>query len=152
QEAQPQSYTKVWVLAAIVLVAMAWWMWLRAAEAGRWERAVAALHNTQGIAVTQSDWVSGRRFLRGLSDPLARRPDAVLTDNGIDLSSVSLDFQPYLSLDPELVVKRARVILNAPETVSISTDAGVLQATGTAPHSWILRTRSTATQLAFLGV
>jgi outer membrane protein OmpA-like peptidoglycan-associated protein len=144
------SYTKAWIFAAVILLAVASWMWLRLADERRWERALTALRGTQGIAVTQSD--RGRRILGGLADPLAPRPDVLLANTGIDVSRVSLHFQPYLSLDPELVVRRARLILEAPDTARIALDHGALTVSGSAGHAWILQARSAAPRLAFLGI
>ena len=144
------SYTKVWILAGVLLLAVASWIWFRTVDARRWERAVAAFRGAPGITVTQAD--RGRHTIEGLADPLATRPDVLLANSGIDLRRVSLNFQPYLSLDPELVVKRARAILNAPDTTRLALDNGVLRASGTARHAWILGVRRAGPELTFLGI
>jgi OOP family OmpA-OmpF porin len=152
QKRDPPSYTRLWILAAAILVVLAAWIGLRIAENRRWEGAIAALRNAQGIAITRADRGNGRYILEGLSDPLAGRPETTLRNSGIDLRRVSLHFQPYLSLDPELVVKRARMVLNAPDAISASLDNGILRVAGTAPHSWIIETRSAGAKLIFLGI
>jgi OOP family OmpA-OmpF porin len=146
------SYTRVWILAAAMSVALVSWIGMRLLEARRWERAVSALRNAQGIAITHSGRRNGRYILEGLRDPEASPPDILLTDSGIDLRKVSLHFQPYLSLDSRLLVKRARAALNMPDTVSASLENTVLKLAGTAPHSWILQVRNFGPNLAFVGI
>jgi OOP family OmpA-OmpF porin len=59
---------------------------------------------------------------------------------------------PFLSLDPELVLKRARIYLGPPDSVSIAVDQGVLTIRGTASHEWILQTRNATAQLGMAGI
>jgi OOP family OmpA-OmpF porin len=75
-----------------------------------------------------------------------------LRNNGIDLREVSTRFEPYLSLDPDFVVKRALAALGSPATVSASLDRDVLKLAGTAPRSWILHARNAGTSLSLLGI
>lgn len=151
-QTETASYTRLWLLAATMLAAVVWWIAARTAETRRWEHALTELRHTQGIAVTEAKRVSGSYILEGLCDPLASRPERLLRKSGIDLHRVSLHFQPYFSLDPELVMKRARLVLDAPATIRISLDQGVLKLAGAAPHSWILSARTAGPKLTFLGI
>ena len=51
-------------------------------------------------------------------------------------------WEPYISLDSKLILKRARELLQPPKTVSLTVDENrILHATGYAPHQWIVETR-----------
>ncbi len=146
------SYTRVWVAAAAIVAALGLWIGLRMAETRRWERAVGALRSAKGIAVTEWGRRGGRYFVEGVRDPLASRPEAVLESSGMDVREVAVRFEPYLSLDPELVLRRARAILEPPRTVSTFVAGEILRATGSAPHRWIVEARSASPKLAVLGI
>jgi outer membrane protein OmpA-like peptidoglycan-associated protein len=146
------SNRKLWVLATAVAVALAVWIGFRVVLAQRWNRAVAVLRNTQGIAITLANRENGRYILEGLRDPLAVSPETLLTNSGIDLRKVSMRFRPFLSLDPELVVKRARAAIEAPAGVSASLDRDMLRLAGTASHAWILQTRNAGSTLVLAGI
>jgi OOP family OmpA-OmpF porin len=146
------SKTKLWVVAAALLIAVAVWAGLRLVRAWHWDRALAALGNTPGIAITRSGRSNGRYFLEGLRDPLAASAESRLSNEGIDPRQVSIRFRPFLSLDPELVVKRAKTALAAPDSVSVTVDGDILRLRGAAPHVWVLRARSADHEMALAGV
>ena len=152
RDPEAPSYTRVWVFAAVILVALFAWIWSGFADAKRWVRAVTALRGAQGIVITRSDRGNGRYVVEGLRDPLAGRPETLLENSGIDLRRVTMRFEPYLSLDPELVARRARMVLDAPATILISHGQGVLKLRGDAAHSWILQAMAAGPKLAFLGI
>jgi OOP family OmpA-OmpF porin len=146
------SYWRLWLVAATVALSLAVWIGFRVEQAWRWERAMAALRNTRGIVVTLASRENGLYFLEGLRDPLAVSPERVLTNSGIDLRKVSIRFGSFLSLDPDLVVKRARAAIDAPTGVSASLDQDVLNLRGAASHAWILQARDVGRTLALEGI
>src|SRR5262249_34807668 len=72
----------------------------------RWTRAVTALESQPGIVLTRAERGSRWRFA-GLRDPLARDPSAILADVAVDSSGVEQRWEPYLSLQPEMILARA---------------------------------------------
>jgi OOP family OmpA-OmpF porin len=152
QKPRTPSYTRLWIAAAALAALIAVWLGFRIERARRWHRAVAALENARGIVLTNAGRQNGRYVVEGLRDPLAASPESLLRNNGIDSREVSTRFEPYLSLDPDFVVKRALAALGAPTTVSASLDRDVLKLAGTAPHSWILPARNAGTALSLVGI
>ena len=144
--------TWLWAATAAMVLALAVWLGFRVVEGRRWDRAVAAVRNTHGISVTLSNRQFGHYTLEGLRDPLATSPETLLANHGIDVRKVSLRFRPFLSLEPDLVVKRARAVLDAPPSVSPSLDQGILRLTGTASHAWILKARNAGPELVLTGI
>jgi outer membrane protein OmpA-like peptidoglycan-associated protein len=118
-----------------------------------WETYVARLRGEPGIAITEigkrdalalagastpaeRKWVIG-----GLRDPLAVDPELVLRELSIDPARVVSQWQPYQSLNPQFVLKRARQALAPPPTVMLAIEGDHLVAVGSAPSSWIQRAR-----------
>ncbi|MFN0179914.1 MAG: OmpA family protein [Gemmatimonadales bacterium] len=102
----------------------------------RWGRAIRALESEPGILVVENSrsWRGGR--VRGLKDPLARDPAAVLTAAGVPVRFAG-QWEPYLSLDSAMVMARARAVLALPAEVTASFRADTLALAGSAPLSWL---------------
>ena len=152
QTPEKTSYWKLWLCAASLALGLAFWGGLRIEQGRRWNRGLAALRAVPGITITQSSRHGGIYVLEGLRDPFAGAPEEVLARQGIDMRRVSLRLQPFLSLDPKLLVERARVAIQAPKSVSVSLDQDVLKLEGTASHTWILQARSNGQKLALAGI
>jgi OOP family OmpA-OmpF porin len=148
QEPGPRSYWKVWACAAIVAAALLAWGGLKIRDARRWSGALMALRNTPGITITESTREHGKRVLCGLRDPFAVPAESVLARHGISQQDVSLRLQPFVSLDPKLLLRRALDTIDAPESVSASLDRGVLTLGGSASHRWIVSARNSTPKLA----
>ena len=114
---------------------------------GRWHAYVERLAKTPGIVVVESGRRDGRWFVSGLRDPLARDPQTLLDSAGIARSGVDARWRPYLALDPEFALIRARRALAPPASVILSaTDSGI-KASGLASHDWTLQAKRVSTLL-----
>jgi len=90
-------------LALVVLVLAG--LWIRATM--RWNRGMDALRAEPGIVVVDASRGWGGWHISGLRDPVAREPRAVLAAAGIKPGALDEKWEPYLSLNPELVAARA---------------------------------------------
>lgn len=105
-------------------------------------RLAAVLDSTPGVFVSGIER-DGRTFtLHGLRDPLSSSIETVAENAGLDADQIIARFRPYRSLEPEMRVERARVLLEAPPTVSVEALEQVLVLSGTASQGWIDRVRS----------
>ncbi len=152
EEPEKTSYWRVWLCLAGIAAILVFWAGFRLQQAQRWDRALAALRETPGILITQASRRGGWGVLEGLWDPLAGSPEGLLAKHGLDPRRVSRRFRPFLSLDPELRVKRARAAIQAPDSISIFLQEDVLRLEGSAPHAWILQARKVGNQLGLIGV
>ena len=66
-----------------------------------------------------------------LRDPLAVDPQLVLRETSIDPAGVVAHWEPYQSLDPQFVLKRAQEALAPPPTVTLAIDGDRIAAIGT---------------------
>jgi OOP family OmpA-OmpF porin len=131
-----------WAAAALLLVAVLGGLAWRSHR--RWTRAVGALESEPGIVLTRAERGGGRWRLAGLRDPLARDPAAVLAAAAVDSSGVEQRWEPYLSLEPQMIVARARRSLTPPAGVALALAGDTLRLAGPAPLAWVIATRRAA--------
>jgi outer membrane protein OmpA-like peptidoglycan-associated protein len=113
----------------------------------RWQAYVRRLVAEPGIVVVEQGPRDGKFHLTGMRDPLAMDPAAILQESGLNAADVDARWSPYASLEPSLVLIRAKLALQAPEGVTLSYQDGTLLAEGAAPHRWIAAARVTARAL-----
>jgi OOP family OmpA-OmpF porin len=102
----------------------------------RWRRAIRALNAEPGLVLVDASRGWGGWHFRGLRDPVAHDPRAVLTAAGFTTAPASSRWEPYLSLDSGIVVERARRGLSAPPSVQATLRGDTLTLRGTAPLEW----------------
>jgi len=146
------GFWRVWVLLGLAVGALILWSGIAVWHAIEWHRALAALEATPGITVTGTAQEHGHYVLEGLRDPMSASAENVLARNGISPREVEVHFQPFLSLDPRIVMVRVRAALDAPDTVAIAVDHRTVRCSGAASHAWILQARQASPKLAMLGI
>jgi len=113
----------------------------------QWDSYVAALRAEPGIIVISAGTKDGRFTISGLRDPLAIAPESILRETGPADADIDSDWRPFVSLDPQIQVTRAKLVLAPPPTVSLSVDGTVLTARGRTTSSWIAGATSAARHL-----
>jgi OOP family OmpA-OmpF porin len=112
------------------------------AQERRFEAYLDLLDAEPGLVVTRTGERSGRRFLVGLKDPLATDPQRLR--ERAEAPPVEETWVPYHALEPDIVVRRARALLDAPGTVQLSLRGETLVAEGTAPRGWTAAAKARA--------
>jgi outer membrane protein OmpA-like peptidoglycan-associated protein len=131
-----------WALMGLITLGLGLWGFLTVQEQQRWDSYVEQLNSQPGIVVTKAQKLNGKYFIAGMRDPLAVEPNTLLQKFHIKPEAVKSNWEPYLSLEPELTIERAAKLLQAPKTVTFKIDQnGILYASGSAPRQWILETR-----------
>lgn len=133
---------------ALALVAVGIWAFFAVRRNRRWDAYLGRLASEPGIVVTAEGRQGGRFFVKGLRDPLAADPVAMLAAADLSSRKVASEWKPYQALAPELIAKRARYVLEAPATVTLSARDGALVAAGSAPRSWIEQARGRSRAIA----
>jgi OOP family OmpA-OmpF porin len=127
-----------WVaVGLLVLAGLGAWGALRWQDARRFAAYRAALAEQPGLVVVESGREGGRFVLRGLRDPLAPEPAALLARTGLSPDRVTASWQLYQAMDPRLALPRARAVLRPPDGVTLAMRGSVLAASGEAPGAWI---------------
>jgi OOP family OmpA-OmpF porin len=108
-----------------------------------------ALRATPGVLVTAIQKEDARYVVHGMADPLAYNQASLEQQSGLQTGQLRLQFTPYVSLDPKLVLQRTRAILAPPDSVEVSVRQDTLVLTGTAPHAWKQRAETIAPSLQY---
>jgi outer membrane protein OmpA-like peptidoglycan-associated protein len=138
----PRAAWRPWAIVALLLALLLGGLLLRARL--QWDRALARLRSEPGIVIIRAEHGSGRWHFAGLRDPLAPDPAALLAVIGIDTARIEQRWEPYLSLQPPLVLARARRSLAPPDGVTLALSADTLRASGAAPLDWVASVRRIA--------
>jgi outer membrane protein OmpA-like peptidoglycan-associated protein len=151
QEAARSEKGFAWLVIAVVglaLFGLAGTLGYQSWHDGRlWANFLAQLRAQPGIVVTEIGQRDGKWLVGGLRDPLAVDPQLVLREVSIDPARVVSRWQPYQSLDPQFVLKRAQDALAPPATVTLAVDGDRIVAVGSAPSAWIQRARESSRTL-----
>ena len=103
----------------------------------RWQTYLKRLTTEPGLVVIESGKRGGHFYVVGLRDPNAVDPVSLLTPAGFETSRVTSSWQAYEALHPDLVLARAKNVLEPPDGVTLRLEDDTLVATGAAPHHWL---------------
>jgi len=123
-----------WAIGAVLLVLLLGGLAWRSHR--RWNAAVARLRAEPGIVLVRADQDGGRWKFGGLRDPIAADPSALLIAAGVDTEGVDQHWERYLSLQPAMVLARARTALQPPAGVTLALSGDTLRLRGSAPLGW----------------
>jgi len=131
----------LWILLGTILIALGLWGFFSIRNNRRWASYLDKLKAESGIVVTAAKKRHGKYFISGLRDPLAAEPTEILKGTKLNPKKIVCELEPYQALNPEFILIRAVALLVPPETVTLNVENGVLHATGTASHRWIVETK-----------
>ena len=129
-----------WAVPLLLLLLIAGALMWRSRQ--RWSAAVERLEATPGIVLVSAERDWGRWKFRGLRDPMAPEPAVLLAGLGRDPSRIEGTWETYLSMEPELILARARRSLAAPASVELALAGDTLVGRGTAPLPWVAASAS----------
>ncbi len=109
-----------------------------------WKKYLQLLADTPGIEVTSSGMQGEKFSVTGFRDLLAPDPQSLLAKTGLTTENVQEHWAPFQSLDPVIVLRRAREVLEPPNDVELQYADEVLSAKGRAPHDWIMKSERLA--------
>jgi outer membrane protein OmpA-like peptidoglycan-associated protein len=132
---------------ALLVGGSAWWLIERHESAAQWSAILTQLEHEPGFVVIETV-SNGAHIVRGLRDPLSRDPLSVIGAQRARAFDIVWDLKPYLSMEPQLVLERARSILKPPNGVSLRLSGSTLRALGVAPEAWLREARERAPLLA----
>ena len=137
-----KKYTYAWIFLGILATVLGTLSFFTIRDQMRWNSLITKLNSQPGIVVTQSQKQGGKFVIFGMRDPLATDPKTLVEQVNLDPKQIDAQWKPYLSFEPQLMTRRAKQILDPPETASLQVnESGLLQAEGSAPHGWILEVR-----------
>jgi OOP family OmpA-OmpF porin len=151
KEKKPRKPILSIVFFILIFALLGYWIYEKVNENHHFRQLVKAYEQIPGMVVTNTGKKDGTWYIRGLKDPLAQAPKNLELKYDLRPREVTLDFTGYLSLDPDIVLLRAKKILNPPPTVRLKYHYDTLFASGNATQSWIEKAQKTASQIAGIG-
>jgi len=134
----------LWLILSGVVLLIGTWSFLFFQEHQRWSHFLERLHREPGIVVAGADKFEGKYRISGLRDPFASDPLNILKEIKLEPDKIIFHWEPYHSIYPELILKRAKTALAPPETVSLELKNDILLVAGLASHQWIVEARGIA--------
>jgi hypothetical protein len=125
------------VVTVALVAALAYFTIASVLEQRRLDELIAGLRAEPGIAVLTVERDDGVPIIRALRDPLATDPQVLVQSAGMDPADVRIVPLPYRSLDPHIVERRVRSLLDVPDTVAVRLEGDTLYLTGAAPLHWV---------------
>lgn len=138
---------RAYVGLALLIAGGAGWLIERQESAAQWRAILTQLEREPGFVVVETG-SDGTRLVRGLRDPLARDPRSVIGAERARAWDIAWDLKPYLSMEPPLVLARARSLLKPPDGVTLRLEGTTLRALGVAPEAWLREARRRAPLVA----
>ena len=126
-----------WLVLAAPVLALAFLGTMRLRDTLIWRGYVQTIAAQPGIVVIESGVRRGRFYIRGLRDPLALDPAAMLPAATLKRDAVDSKWEPFQALVPEWSLLRATQLLNPPDTVMMDVVGTDLRLSGAAPGEWI---------------
>lgn len=140
QSISPGGRSRRWMGPAVlclILLLGGFWVAGSIRQNYRWQHHLAQLSQQPGIVVTDVKTRQGVHYVNGLRDPLAAAPGQVHDATGYPQQAVRYHLVPFISLEPQFVLNRARRLLLPPPEVTLSMTGDALLARGTADSDWI---------------
>jgi OOP family OmpA-OmpF porin len=147
ESSRKSSPWRVILVAGLLLLLAAAWGLQRWRSDRLWDDYVERLQLQPGIIITQAGRRGGKFAIAGLRDPLAADPQQLLRDSKLDPARIVAHWAPYQALDPELVLRRLRLSLDPPPSVTLAVVGNHIAASGSAPSLWLARARAVSRTL-----
>jgi len=103
-----------WIVASVITLSLIAWFGYQNFESQRkWRAFVSTLESQQGLAVTRATYAGKESItITGLRDPDSAPPQRVARAFGYE--NVDWQLKSYLSLEPGVILQRARRLMNPP--------------------------------------
>jgi len=131
-----QKSSKGMVVLLLVIILLLYWLGSEIHQSMQRNDYISSIENEPGYVVTDVYQDEEMLVIRGLRDPLSQMPETLLERSSLTGKQVSHRFEPYQSLLPAFIGKRAVKLLQPPETVSLRIEGDVLVAEGIADSEW----------------
>jgi hypothetical protein len=141
----------LWRTATVLLLLAGLWIWRWWIDRSKRAELVRLLDHEPGLMTTTADIHSKVIRLRGLRDPLARDPNVIAREAGFPEGTIDAYWEPFHSLDPALIGRRAEAALMVPDGIKLTLEGGTLKVQGSATHAWIEGMRRNALAVPGIG-
>lgn len=148
------SQSRPWlalILIALIVSLLGWWAWGRYQDTRGFLQTVSALEQVPGLIVIKSGRQSGGYFVRGLKDPSASPDQALSQIQWAGVDRIEWQWQPFLSLNDQMVLARALRAWPPLPTVQLALSGSTLWIEGEASVAWARAAPARYGQVAGIG-
>ena len=139
EEKKKHTSPLLWAVPALLLVLLGAWLYHDMERRHQWKRFVDRLQAQPGLVVTATEKHDGQMHIHGFKDPLADLPPALSNEfPDMDLQKIRFHWEPFRSLDPQMVFTRLVSRVPPTETVSMNLTGQRIVAKGAALGPWVL--------------
>jgi outer membrane protein OmpA-like peptidoglycan-associated protein len=124
-------------LLAVILGVIFWFTYLNIESKKRFHTFVEKLDELPGYHITKTEKKNRTFFVYGLRDFQAGAFDTLLLQSRFDSNRLKVHLEPYISIEPAMVLKRATEIINPPSSVVLNYAEGNLYLSGVASEEWV---------------
>ncbi len=146
KEKKEQKKTSILLVFIFVVLLLALGMWgisvFKTHKA--WHNYLSLLNKQKGVIILSAKKQDGRYQIYGLCDPMVESSLLSLNKKENQKVIVTEHWKNYYSLEPEFVLKRAKMILKPPSTIDLKLNGRTLVAMGEADNAWIENFQKTA--------
>jgi len=133
----PERTRRQLLVFGIAMALLSGWLIVNHLDKRKWNALVTKLDDQPGIVVTGSSRDSNTYTVRGLKDPLALSPSALLADSGLDPDKVVFELEPYQALNADFNLQRIKAVLTPSDGVTLTLDGSILYILGATSKSWM---------------
>ncbi len=155
QKEMKEKKTRKPVLAITLFILLfgffGYWFYGKIEDNIHFRHLVSAYEQIPGVVVTKTGKADGIWYIKGLRDPQAKIPTNLSFKNDFKPGEVHFEFADYLSLDPKIVLLRAKKELKPPPTATLHYRYDTLFVSGNASETWIDEVQKMAQQVAGVG-
>lgn len=147
------KYIYAGISLSILAILLGTWGFSAIREHKRWNNYIQNLSEQPGIIVDKVSRKNGKYFIAGMRDPLSIEPNRLIKQANLNPEEVIYEWETFISLEDEIILKRAAQLLQKPQTVKLSLNKNkILNATGYAPRQWILSAKERSSSLSIMGI
>lgn len=136
------------LLILVLLGGLGYWIYGQVDQRIMFHRFVEQLKSIPSVVVIQTGKQEGKWVVQGLKDPLAKIPVSLFTENKFKTSEIQFKLQPYISLAPSLILKRAHLKLKPTEAQHLGYRHDTLFISGETREQWMKKSENQALQMA----
>ena len=125
-----------WAVLGVIAIAFILFSYFQISSIIRWNDYIENLQAEPGIVILEEERNLFSYEIKGLKDPYAADPADMLDEFDISAENVAMSWQNYISTDSQIVLQKAKRILNVPDNIKIAYHDGILSAEGKAGRKW----------------
>lgn len=136
EKKQKAPYQLIFLL-LLLIAGVGYFVLINYENKANFKRFITELEATPGYHISSSRMSFNKIYLKGLVDPLAEPVEEIMKRfQKIEPGTLQASFEGYLSTEPEILQRRAGLLLSPPEGVEMKIENNRLIISGTAAADW----------------